>query len=264
MLIFDRSLVKLYRDKASFYNKADSFIFSEVTSIILDKLGLFSVNTGLILSIGCRTDYFSDSLLQRKLIFYKDQVVQCDISYHMLCSAQDNYRVVADDEQLPFCNETFDIVINNLCLHNVNNLFYNLLNIYNLMKDGGIFLASLFGHKTLYELKYSIIRAEMDIGIAPRIMPFINVQYIISLLQKSGYSNIVIDVNVIQLKYNDIYHLFKDLRKMGEGNVLYARNKHRLTKTVIKKIFEYYKKYFSVDEVSIPATFEIIILKANK
>ena len=244
MLIFDRSLVKLYRYRASFYNKADSFIFSEATDIVLDKLCLFSVNTGLILSIGCRTDYFIENLLQRKLIFCKNQVVQCDMSYYILGSIQDSYKVVADDEQLPFCNDVFDVVVSNLCLHNVNNLFYSLLSIYNIIRSGGIFLASLFGSKTLYELKRSIIMAEMDVGIAPRIMPFFDIQYIISLLQKSGYSNIVIDVNIIQVKYNDIYHLFRDLKRMGEGNVLYARNKRRLTKTVIKKVFEHYKKYF--------------------
>ncbi|CAH58075.1 class I SAM-dependent methyltransferase [Ehrlichia ruminantium] len=264
MLIFDRNLVRLYRYKASFYNKADSFIFSETTNIILDKLSLFPVSNGLILSIGCRTDYLVENLLQRKLIFCKDQVVQCDVSYYVLCRVHDGYRVVADDEQLPFCHKVFDIVVNHLCLHNVNNLFYNLLSIYNLIKKGGIFLASLFGSKTLYELKHSIIRAEMDIGIAPRIMPFVNVQYIISLLQKSGYSNIVIDVNIIQTQYNDIYNLFRDLRRMGEGNVLYVRNRRQLTKSAIKKIFEYYKKYFSVDGVSIPATFEIITLKGDK
>ncbi|WP_395877502.1 class I SAM-dependent methyltransferase [Ehrlichia muris] len=263
MPIFDRSLVKLYRDKL-FYTKDSNFIFSEISDILLDKVSLFSVTTGLALNIGVRTNSFIEDLLRKKLISSKEQVIQCDLSYCMLYNVQSGYRVVADEEALPFCNNTFDIVISNASLHNVNNLFRVLLSIYNIIKTRGVFLAALFGSKTLYELKHSIIRAEMGLGVAPRVLPFIHVQDIVSLLKKTGYSDIVVDVNTIMVEYNDIYTLFRDLKNMGEGNVLYARNKYPLTRTIITKIFENYKRYFSIDKINIPATFEIITLKASK
>ena len=182
----------------------------------------------------------------------------------MLYNVQSNYKIVADEERLPFSINTFDIVISNVTLHNVKNLFNVLVNIYKIMKSKGVFIASLFGSKTLYELKHSIIRAEMDVGVVPRIAPFIHVQDLISLLQKSGYSDIVVDINTIKIEYNNIYTLFRDLRKMDEGNVLCVRNKYPLTKTLIRKIFENYRQYFSVDKINIPATFEVITLKCNK
>ncbi|ABD44684.1 methyltransferase domain protein [Ehrlichia chaffeensis str. Heartland] len=263
MLIFDRALVRFYRDRLS-CNKDNDFIFSAISDILLDKIALFSVATGLALNLGVRTNSFVENLLHKKLISSKEQVVQCDLSYCVLYNVNGGYKIVADEEALPFRNNVFDLVISNVSLHNVNNLFSVLLNIYNIIKSKGVFLAALFGSKTLYELKHSIIRAEMDFGIAPRVLPFINVQDIISLLQKIRYSDIVVDVNTIVVKYSDIYTLFRDLKNMGEGNVLRVRNKYPLTRTVITKIFENYKQYFSVDKISIPATFEIITLKGSK
>ena len=263
MLIFDRSLVRLYRERLS-YNKNNNFVFSEISDLLLDKLSFFSLTSGLILNIGVRSNTFSEDLLLRKVVSSHDQIIQCDLSSCILCNAQGNYKVVADEEALPFCSNVFDIVVSNVSLHNVNNLFNILLNIYNIMKRKGIFLAALFGSKTLYELKHSIIRAEMDFGVAPRILPFIGVQDIVSLLQKTGYSDIVVDVNTIEVEYDDIYTLFKDLKNMGEGNVLYNRNKYPLSRTVIRKVFENYKQYFSIDKVNIPVTFEIITLKCSK
>ncbi|AUO54860.1 methyltransferase domain-containing protein [Ehrlichia canis] len=262
MLVFDRSLVRLYRERL--YNKDSNFVFSEISDLLLDKLSLFSLTAGLMLNIGIRSNSFSEDLLLRKIVSSHDQIIQCDLSYYVLCNARGNCKVVADEEALPFCSDIFDIVVSNASLHNVNNLFNILLSIYNIMKRKGIFLAALFGSKTLYELKHSMIRAEMDFGIAPRVLPFISVQDIVSLLQKTGYSDIVVDVNTIKVEYDDIYALFKDLRNMGEGNVLYNRNKYPLSRTVIRKIFESYKQYFSIDKVNIPVTFEIITLKCSK
>ena len=244
-------------------SQSSSFLFAQITDILLDKLTLFSIDVGLVLNIGYKDDSFAKYLLEKKFVSSKDQLIEYDIPYNMLYNFEGNYKVISKNS-LPFSRNTFDVIISNITLHNVNGLFSVLLNINNIMKNKGVFVASLFGSKTLYELRHSMIRAEMDTGVIPRIIPFIHVQDLIPLLQKSGYSDVVIDVNTIKMEYSSVYTLFKDLRKMNKKSVLYVRDKYPLTRVLIGKIIENYKKYFSVDKIYIPATFEIITLKASK
>ncbi|MGN7619141.1 MAG: methyltransferase domain-containing protein [Ehrlichia sp.] len=255
--------MKFYRCVES-SNRSSGFIFTEISDVLLDRLDLFPVDAGLVLNVGCGAGHFAESLLKRKFVSSLDQLVQYDISYHMLCNVQNNCRIVAEEERLPFPNDTFDAVVSNVTLHNVKNLSSVLLNIYNVMKSKGVFIASLFGNKTLYELKHSMIRAEMDVGVVPRIIPFIHVQDLIFLLQKSGYADIVVDVNIIKIEYNSIHALFRDLRTIDQGTVLCVKGEYPLTKIFIRKTFENYKQYFSADKVNISATFEVVTLKGSK
>jgi SAM-dependent methyltransferase len=64
-------------------------------------------------------------------------------------------RVLADEELIPFEEGTFDLVISNLALHWVNDLPGVLTQIRRVLKPDGLFLASMFGEETLWELRFS-------------------------------------------------------------------------------------------------------------
>jgi NADH dehydrogenase [ubiquinone] 1 alpha subcomplex assembly factor 5 len=61
--------------------------------------------------------------------------------------------VIADEEDLPFQDEQFDLIVSNLNLHWVNDLQSTFQRINNFLKPNGVFLASLFGDQTLLELQ---------------------------------------------------------------------------------------------------------------
>lgn len=53
-------------------------------------------------------------------------------------------------------------------LHWVNNLPGCLREIYRVLKDDGVFLASMFGGDTLFELRSSLVLAELEReGVSP-------------------------------------------------------------------------------------------------
>lgn len=61
--------------------------------------------------------------------------------------------MVVDEEHLPFEANSFDMVISNLVLHWVNDLPGVLRQIRSVLKPDGLFLASMFGNETLWQLK---------------------------------------------------------------------------------------------------------------
>src|SRR5262249_53674795 len=115
-------------------------------------------------------------------------LVQADSSAAMLGQAGGTC-VVADEEFLPFADDSFDAVFSVGALHWANDLPGALIQIRRALKSDGLFLAMLPGGRTLMELRDSFEQAEMELrgGISPRISPFVDVRDSGSLLQRAGF-----------------------------------------------------------------------------
>lgn len=109
---------------------------------------------------------------------------------------------------LPFEENTFDLVISNLALHWINDLPGVLTQIRRVLKPDGLFLASMFGEETLWELRYStkpprlvihakaftfrnaflIAEQERDGGISNHVSPFAGVSDVGDLLTRAKFA----------------------------------------------------------------------------
>lgn len=100
------------------------------------------------------------------------------------------WRVVGDEESLPFADKSFDVITSNLALHWVNDLPGTMTKCRELLKDDRIFIASMFGEGTLQELRNCIILAESERhgGVGPHISPFAAISDMGNLLGKAGFS----------------------------------------------------------------------------
>lgn len=99
-------------------------------------------------------------------------------------------RVVLDEEELPFANETFDLVFSNLALHWVNDIPKSFKEIQRVLKADGVFIASMLGGNTLSELKSSMALAEEERegGLRPHASPLAGVSDVGNLLTQTGYN----------------------------------------------------------------------------
>lgn len=90
--------------------------------------------------------------------------------------------------------------------------------ILNSLKQDGVFLASVFGGDTLYELRSSLQLAELERrgGLSPHISPFTEVRDIGSLLSRAGFTMLTIDTDEIVITYPSMFELMWDLK----GNFL--------------------------------------------
>ena len=193
-----------------------------------------------------------------------DNLILCDTSIKNLEEAvlpEGSIRVskvLLDDEHLPIREGVADIVMSSLGLHWINNLPAALLSILVALKKDGVFIGSLFGGETLYELRCSLQLAETERegGFSPRISPFAQAQDIGSLLHGVGFNMITIDADEICVSYPSIFELMFDLQGMGESNASWNRRNHLSRETMIAASAIYHNMYGNADG-SIRATFQV-------
>lgn len=191
-------------------------------------------------------------------------MVQADISRGML----DNFggdcrdsglRVQIDEEALPWRDNTFDIVTSNLSLHWVNDLPGALTQIKNVLVPDGLFIGTIFGGDTLYELRCSLQLAETERrgGFAPRISPFADVRDCGALLQRAGFTLLTVDIDEVTINYPSPFEVMEDLRAMGESNASLRRETMIGRDTMAASAAAYQTMYGNVDG-SVPATYQVI------
>jgi NADH dehydrogenase [ubiquinone] 1 alpha subcomplex assembly factor 5 len=170
--------------------------------------------------------------------------------------------VVFDEEKLALGPTTLDVYASLLTLHAVNDLPGALAQIRRSLKPGGLFLAAMFGGRTLQELRSVLSEAEVEIegGLSPRVAPFADVRDAGALLQRAGFGLPVADVETVTVHYETPLKLLTDLRGMGETNVLSERRRAFLKRSVLARAFELYVEKFAGADGRVPATFDVLYL----
>lgn len=170
--------------------------------------------------------------------------------------------VIADDEFLPFADETFDLVTSILSLHSLNDLPGTLTQIRRVLKPDGAFLAALFGGETLRELRFAFAAAEAASagGASPRVAPFADVRNLGGLLQRAGFALPVADIDRTTVRYRDPLRLLFDLRLLSETNVLIQRRPNFTSRKLMRAAVAEYIQHFGDDQNRVPATFDIVYL----
>lgn len=154
-----------------------------------------------------------------------------------------------------------DLIVNLLGLHWANDLPGALSQIRRALKPDGLFVASLFGAATLKELRGVLTEAELEVngGAQARVSPFADGFDGAALLQRAGFALPVTDVDRVTVRYSDPFALMRDLRAMGETNVL-AGPIRPLSRAVLARAAELYAERHAEADGRIPATFEMVHL----
>lgn len=258
ILIFDRNLLLQRRSNASL-NKAD-FLIKYSLKDIQERLNEINKIFPSVLNLNCRAPYLSDELLKRN---GTNIVIETSLS---LEKPNNNIKVITDEENLPFGTNQFDLIISILNLHNINDLPGCLTQLKNSLNTNGILIASMLGEKTLPELRTTLAKTEIKhyCGISPRVIPFIELKQLGSLLQRIGFNMPVIDKTHIEIHYSNPLKLLHDLRNMGETNIMLNRNKKYVGKEFWKEFSRNYIRDFSTVDNQCIASFEILTFIAVK
>jgi NADH dehydrogenase [ubiquinone] 1 alpha subcomplex assembly factor 5 len=255
VLIFDRERVRHNRNRTAKTIGDHAFLLDWAGGHIVERLKDVKKDFPVALQMGLRAGQkFTDKLLGSGKI---QTLFGMDTAEKLV-----GLNVCADEEMLPFADQSLDLVINNMGLHSTNDLPGALIQIKRALKPDGLFLAALFGGESLFELRQSLTAAELELkgGVSPRIFPFADKPQMGNLMQRAGYALPVIDSDIVTVTYADMFALLKDLRLMGEGNAIIARDKKYPGKYFFIKAAEFYQKNFSEPDGRIRASFEIIFL----
>jgi NADH dehydrogenase [ubiquinone] 1 alpha subcomplex assembly factor 5 len=250
--IFDRRLLRDRRGRAAGDLHAHDFLLTEIAERLADRLSDIARRFPVALDLGARDGILARTLKGRGGI---ETLIQSDASAR-------RGDLVADEELLPFKEQSFDAILSNLSLHWVNDLPGALAQIRSSLKPDGLFLASLFGTGTLQELRTALMEAELAEtgGASPRVSPFADLRDAAGLLQRAGFALPVADADAVTVTYGDFFALLRDLRGMGETNILIDRLKRPTRRTVFARAAAIYQERFADAQGRLPATFQVLFL----
>lgn len=171
-----------------------------------------------------------------------------------------------NEEDFSYPENSFDLVTSNLDFHLINEIPQYLIKIRSILKPNGIFIASFFGEENLSELAHVLHQTEDELydGVSPRMPPTIDVKTAAGLIQKVGFQNPISDFEKIEVEYSDPLDLLKDLKAMGQGNILTQRSRRFFTKTFLNKLLENYRRMYPAANGKSLATFEVVTIMGNK
>jgi NADH dehydrogenase [ubiquinone] 1 alpha subcomplex assembly factor 5 len=97
-------------------------------------------------------------------------------------------------------------------------------------------------------------------GASPRVSPFADLRDAAGLLQRAGFALPVADADAVTVTYGDFFALLRDLRGMGEANVLIDRLRRPTRRTVFARAAAIYQERFADAQGRLPATFQVLFL----
>lgn len=263
MNVFNRKAKCRQRDRAAMADDVEvyDYLKDEVAYRLVDRLRDITRTFPVAADIGCGRGHIAKHLNDELV----GKLYQCEMSSKMLSQAPTLedipvLKIQADEEQLPFESDFFDIVLSSLSLHWINDLPSTLRQIHNCLKKDGPFIGAMFGGDTLFELRCSLQLAEIERegGFAPRISPFTDVRDLGNLLNRAGFNMLTVDVEEIVVNFPTMFELMTDLKGMAENNAAWScKPLHRDTLMAASAI---YKEMYGHEDGTVPATFQILFM----
>lgn len=253
--IFDRSLLRARQRRARALG-AETFLIDRVAAELGERLAVVLRQFDLGVDLGTPTGTL------RRVLAASGKVVTVIAAAPDAGRRDAPFAVAVDEEALPFADASLNLVVSALALQFVNDLPGTLIQIRRALKSDGLFLAALIGGDTLAELREAFAQAESEIegGVSPRVAPFADLRELGALLQRAGFALPVIDSDRLTVRYNSVFDLMRDLRRMGASNSLSERRRIPLKRATLARMAEIYAQRFADADGRLRATFEIVWL----
>tara|TARA_B100000674_G_C37922370_1_gene953901 strand:- start:487 stop:1350 length:864 start_codon:yes stop_codon:yes gene_type:complete len=253
--LFDRKKLRRSRVRAMTYD-IPNLIYNHTAQDLSSRLDEINRDFKSILILTKNKNFISDKLLDKQI---KNPLIVSPI-----CLSNKKAIMIEDEENLPFHENSFDLILSDLMLHTSNNLKTSLEKMHALLKPDGLMLCSMFGSETLRELKSCLLRAEEQFKekVYPRINPFADIRTAGDILQSSGFKLCVADDTTIRVTSKDIFQLVTLIRSMGENNYINI-DKPNISKNIWNKASELMKD-MTPEEDGVISTFEILTLTGWK
>jgi SAM-dependent methyltransferase len=254
LTIFDRHLLRARQRRARALGP-EAFLIDRVAEELDERLSAVLRTFARVVDLGTPGDAVA------RVLAASGKVAMLVRAGHGL-QGDTPLRVVADEEALPFADGSLDLVVSALALQFVNDLPGALIQIRRALRPDGLLLAALAGGDTLTELRQAFAQAESEIegGVSPRIAPFADLRELGALLQRAGFALPVVDSDRLTVRYDDVFALMRDLRRMGATNILRERRRVPLKRATLQRMAEIYAQRFADADGRLRATFEIVWL----
>lgn len=222
-----------------------SFLQKEVNERMAARLNYINFTPDNLLDAGSGTGYGGSLLRQH---YGSTLILEVDIVLPMLWQAHQNFLnkhpnsdkqhlLNADIGFLPIASNKIDMVWSNLVLHWINQLDDALREFYRILRSNGCFMFSMLGGQTLQELR----DAFLQVNKKKSVHDFMPIEEIGDALVRTGFSEPVVDKEIITLIYPDILSIVRDLRGNGAFNQRLDRSATLMGKEKWQNMCEHYE-----------------------
>ena len=255
--LFAKKVRKAFTDAADQYDILTS-LHKEIGRELVKKI--VRLEAARILDVGCGTGYAAN---KAKFFFPDSTIVGLDSAEGMLVKASQVHEgiplswIQADAQDLPFKDQSFDLVLSNLAYQWVGDIKAAFREAHRVLSPKGTLNITLFGAQTCAEL-FSSLRAfhpGLDFGHLP------SVEQVRGALQEAGFTDSKVDYELIKVEFKNVQELLGWLKNIGANRI--STDKIFLGKHMLAKVNGYYQEHFPYNE-GICASFEVIWVYAKK
>ena len=269
--VLDRAEVRRAFNRAAASYDAHAVLQREVCDRLLERLDFMKITPQRILDMGAGTGYGLQHLRTR---YPAADMIGLDLAPAMLARARAKFPalslrqriaapftsasrasmdfVCADMERLPFKSSSLNLIWSSLTLQWANDLQSTLRDCHRTLAPGGLMLFATFGPDTLKELR----AAFASIDSAPHVNRFADLHDIGDMLVHAGFSNPVMEMDMLTLTYADLKSLMIDLKGIGAHNAAVTRRRGLMGKSAWQKLAQAYEIHRR--DMRLPASFEVI------
>ena len=247
--LIDKKQMRRAFSRAAREYDAAAVLQREVCQRMLERLDYIKLQPDRILDAGSGTGWGTRQLAQR---YPAAQMVALDIAlgmlnvareqsswWHKLFSNNQQGHVCADIEALPLAANSMKMVWSNLALQWCNDLPATFRELYRVLKTEGLIMFSTFGPDTLKELR----AAFHGVDGHNHVSRFTDMHDIGDMLTQGGFTEPVMDMEIITLTYSDVKSVMQDLRGIGAHNATAGRGQGMMGKAAWQHILERYEIY---------------------
>lgn len=228
----------------------------EVSRRLVERLDYIRLQPTAMLDLGCASGLNTQALRKRypRADYYAMDLVAPLVAQTRRRAGR--WRrppgVCAGLDQLPFRNDSFDLVVSSLALHRVPDLAPTARELQRVLRPDGVLLFATFGPDTLDELRTAWQAADET----PHVHGFVDMHDIGDALVNARLADPVMDMEHFTLTYADVPALIRDLDALGLRNALMARQPG-LTSRQRWQAMETAYQALADAEGRLPATWEI-------
>lgn len=260
------SKIKQSFNKAANNYDANAVLQHEVGQRLVDRLDFFTLKPNTILDLGMGTGKTTRLLADK---YTSGTILGLDFAPNMLTASQNNlsntsntYLVQSDINQLPFANNSIDLIFSNFTFQWCENITNMFTECYRVLKNNGLLFFSLPGPDTLSELYHSFQQIDPSFS---HVNNFIDMHDIGDILVQTKFSHPVMDNEYFTLTYSSVTSIIKDIKSIGANTILSDNTqKHLMTKTKLELLNQKYLENFKLKSGKLPLTYEVIYGHAFK
>lgn len=264
-LVDQRQVRRAFARAATGYDQAAA-IPREIAARMGERLDICKLEPARVLDLGCGTGADLNPLRQR---YPQAQVAGADLSPEMLAAGAHAARqarsllarllpftgpasplFAADAAALPFADASFGLVWSNLALHWLGDPRPALREARRVLEVGGLLMFAVPGPDTLREL-----RGAFGDGYA-HTQRFIDMHDWGDMLIGSGFSDPVMNMEMLTITYADLDALIAELRALGATCAMADRRHGLMGRAARERLFASYERLRR--DGRLPASFEVI------